>query len=506
MECNQKQASVAATGTLYENFIEEKCESDILIPDYYPAAEKIIQCNAIAIVNRKEIAGERLMIEGVCKFCIIYQGEEGEIKSLSENVPFSESFSIKTNEGLQRVQIISRVGVCGCRLLNSRKINAATTVSMAIKVTEQKEMPIIDSIACEKAESLFQSVMAYSAIEYLADTCKIQGEIEAHTEVRDILKTDGRVCIKDSKMMGGKLVIKGVLDLFILFTPEHDPNSVESTSTAIPFTQTMDRKIPSEDGIANMHASVFNLRTDVETDNEGKNCIISATATILSEGEIFQNKEQRLLIDIYSNDYPLSYKRQTINLEKMVEQSVITDQLTFELPQDDGEELNILQALAYPMIQRMVGKGNTLSIEGNMGLSVFFGSDNLWRGHDKSFSFTLKHNVSHLEGNMRCEAKPNIMSVDWERSGEKTVIKVEIACNILIFERCSYEVIQSIEIDEEHPLESPKLSSLIVYFADKGERLWDIARHFATTVDSLRELNHIDTDMVEEKQLILIGR
>ena len=54
MECSQQETRVAAARTLYENFLEEKCESDLLIPDYSPAAEKIIQCSAVPVILKKD--------------------------------------------------------------------------------------------------------------------------------------------------------------------------------------------------------------------------------------------------------------------------------------------------------------------------------------------------------------------------------------------------------------------------------------------------------------------
>jgi len=214
MECNQQQASVAATKTLYENFIEEKCESDLLIPDYFPAAEKILQCNAVPVILKKDIEGDRLNLEGSCRFTVIYRGEETEeIKSLTETVHFTESFPLKDLGNNPWTQSIVRVSGTSCRLLNPRKISARATVSVALKVKGQQWTEIIEEIESDEAEALFVPKTVYTVLEHTADTAKVQGEIEAHTEVQDILKTDGSVCIKDIKLLPGKVLIKGVADL-----------------------------------------------------------------------------------------------------------------------------------------------------------------------------------------------------------------------------------------------------------------------------------------------------
>ena len=163
MECNQSENMVAATKTLYENFLEEKCESDLLIPDYYPAAEKIIQCSAVPVISKKEIEGDRLVLEGNCKFTVIYQGEdECGIKSLTETVAFSEDFPLKEVGQESRVSAIIRVSGTSCRLLNPRKVNARAIVSIALKVKDQQYMEIIEKMECDEAEALFKDKKVYT--------------------------------------------------------------------------------------------------------------------------------------------------------------------------------------------------------------------------------------------------------------------------------------------------------------------------------------------------------
>ena len=140
----------------------------------------------------------------------------------------------------------------------------------------------IEEMDCNEAEALFVPATVYTVLEHTADTTKVQGEIEVHTDIQDILKTEGSVCIKDVKLMPGKAVIKGVADLFVLFTPESDPTQVESTSTAIPFSQILELQQSEENGQMEASAMIQNLRTDVETDDSGKNRLISITATVLT--------------------------------------------------------------------------------------------------------------------------------------------------------------------------------------------------------------------------------
>jgi hypothetical protein len=506
MECNQKENMVAATKTLYENFLEEKCENDFLIPDYYPAAEKIIQCSAVPTVSKKEIEGDRLILEGNCKFVVIYQGEDDcGIKSLSETVSFCEDLPLKELGDAPMVNAVVRISGASCRLLNPRKINAKATVSIAVKVKNQQYMEIIESISCDEAEALFLPKRVYTVLESVAETTKVQGEIVVHTGIQDILKTCGVVCVKDVKVMSGKAMVKGVVDLFILFTTEEDPCAVEQTSTAIPFMQLIPIGESSDDAEMEVVSSIQTIRADVEADDDGKNKVISISVTLMTEGELYLNQEHRFLMDAYSNRYHTQTKNGTVSTEELVERCEFSRELKYEIPLD-GEDAQIIQAIGVPTVKKISGQDDSLLIDGVLDVSLFIKEGDGYRSAEKSFNFTLKKEVEWLCGQMRCEIHPSLLVLEGGGSGSNAVLRAEIHCEIAAFSKQTTEVISEFSIDVDHPLEKSTQTPLIVYYGEKGERLWDIARKYATSVAGIKSVNGIETDILDKKQLLLIAR
>ena len=506
MECIQNQSTVAVTKTLHENFIEEKCECDLLIPDYFSAAEKIIQCSATPVIIKKELEGDHLLLEGVCKFLIIYQGEDDTgIKVLSEAVNFSESIAVKDASETGWVQTVARVSGVSCRLLNPRKVNARAFVSIALKVKDQYHTQIIESIDDRKTEALFDEKSVHTVLEHISDTTKVQGEIETHTEIQDILKTDGTVCVKDIKMLGNKAMLKGVLNLYVLFTPEEDPRRVEQTSTAIPFSQLIEFTSSDEDELLEAICSIQNIRSNVESDAEGKNKIISASVTLLTEGEVFAEKQHRFLMDVYSNNYPIEPEYGEITTESMVEQSECIENVRFEMNLD-GEDTHVVQMIASPIIRKVTAQGKTLSLEGVLDVSMFICEGQTYRSADKSFPFTLSKELREIEEHMRCEVCPCLLSLDHSSNKNSIEITADIQCHFSIFKKENISTIRALTIDDEHPLDAEASSNVVLYFGEKGEHIWDIARHYSTSVANIKEINGLDEDVLEEKKLLLISK
>ena len=45
---------------------------------------------------------------------------------------------------------------------------------------------------------------------------------------------------------------------------------------------------------------------------------------------------------------------------------------------------------------------------------------------------------------------------------------------------------------------------MTVYFADSGEKIWDIARHYYASVDEIKQINQINEDILACDKMILI--
>ena len=55
MDLQSTYNNVYSPEIIYENYIEDKLEHNLVIPDYFCAAQKIVHCEANAIVMNKNI-------------------------------------------------------------------------------------------------------------------------------------------------------------------------------------------------------------------------------------------------------------------------------------------------------------------------------------------------------------------------------------------------------------------------------------------------------------------
>ena len=62
-----------------------------------------------------------------------------------------------------------------------------------------------------------------------------------------------------------------------------------------------------------------------------------------------------------------------------------------------------------------------------------------------------------------------------------------------------------ITLDEEHPKNRGD-AALVIYFADSGEKLWDIAKRYNTSPTEIASVNELETETLDNGRMLLIPR
>ena len=105
--------------------------------------------------------------------------------------------------------------------------------------------------------------------------------------------------------------------------------------------------------------------------------------------------------------------------------------------------------------------------------------------------------------NTTCDVEPMLKSMTFRINTKNSVeIKSEISLKAIATSMENFKVIDEISADEDNPKE--KDASLTIYYADKGESIWDIARSYCTSVDLIKQENNITEDVLTKRGMLLI--
>ncbi|MFR5070369.1 MAG: LysM peptidoglycan-binding domain-containing protein [Eubacteriales bacterium] len=99
----------------------------------------------------------------------------------------------------------------------------------------------------------------------------------------------------------------------------------------------------------------------------------------------------------------------------------------------------------------------------------------------------------------------HIKSMNYRITGNSGIeVKVELSLTAAILQEFSYKAIIAASTDEEHPVLKDSKAALIIYYAEAGESLWNIARQYYTSVNAIKEENDLSDDNVVSKGMLFI--
>ena len=61
-----------------------------------------------------------------------------------------------------------------------------------------------------------------------------------------------------------------------------------------------------------------------------------------------------------------------------------------------------------------------------------------------------------------------------------------------------------VSADESRPRQKDEAASLILYYAEKNENVWDIARSYCTGAQAILAENDLDEEILSERRMLFI--
>lgn len=87
---------------------------------------------------------------------------------------------------------------------------------------------------------------------------------------------------------------------------------------------------------------------------------------------------------------------------------------------------------------------------------------------------------------------------------EEIEIKAGLRLNTIVFDPVSEPVITDLTVNEPDMEKLQSMPGLIGYVVREGDTLWDIARRYYTTMDTIREINGLESDQLHPGDRILM--
>lgn len=504
---NITKQTVYTNETILEQTIEQPIDTDFTLPDYCPEIVKILKCRVVPKLNSKAISGGSLNIDGIAFVTLVYRDENDKICCFEHEVNFQKNIPIENNSNeICSVDIFLNNEYMNCRAITSRKMDIHGVVSIKVKISGNKGNEIVADIDMEDIQLKRENLPATNPLGMAEKIVVLEEELElniGNNSIKSILRSDSRAIVEDCKLVSNKAVIKGYIVINVLYCT--DDERIEFYENRIPFNQIVDMNIEGIDcrldGKVSIMSCIIKPRTNLsgEAKSFALECKICLTAMASCENDI------PVVFDVYSTKYNAELDSNTMCFRKL--DSVLNEKYICKKTLEFSEDTfgSVVDLWCENRIGNIKLIDKTINIMGTVLICLLtYDKQGVPQYYERGVDFEYIHNIETESDGLICEASLETISSSYSiLDSDKLEVRVELSVDAEIFSCKNKSVITNINIDRNN-LKAKRKCPLVVYYADKGESLWEIAKHYNANCKSMKEINNLSDDILKENTMLLI--
>lgn len=508
MENKNLKTSIFSLDTVFCESAEQPIDIDFTLPDYYSDISKILKCRATSRIASKSINGDRISVEGCATVTVIYCGNDNKVGSYEHQYPFSKSFDTGINLDGCMLNVRSKCEYVNCRAVTSRKIDVHGAVGIFVNITRRHQTDIVSDCEDSNVELLQGSVPATIPLGCAEKYLSIEEEIElgsGQPDIRCVIRYDADASITDSKIIAGKSIVKGELNVKLLYSPENE-YSPQTVRYQLPFSQLIEIDGITEGCDCDSKVSIAQLEIKPRVSVTGECRTLMCAAKLLITSECCCNDDVAVVLDAYSRKFEASVHKNEICINKIYENVNQNFNCKREFEFSEGTLCSVLDMWCEVGSTHVKFEENSMHVYGNVIAYIIANdSDEIPLFYEKEIEFKFCHPMN-TDGEFKTLPQITIMGANFMLSGDNTIeIRVELNVLATIYKCSTVPLITNINIDDTKPRATDNKGAMTIYFAAAGEKVWDIAKKHFANVEEIKQMNELTEDVIICDKMILIS-
>ncbi len=507
MEQKELKTNIFSNEIIFSESVEQPIDVDFSLPDYCPDISKIFKCRAVPRISSKGINGRTLTVEGVVCITLIYADRTGELCSFEYQYPFAKNLEMNNECANPNICCKIRCEYINCRAVTGRKVDVHGAVGIFVKVFKKKSCDIISDYDDCTVELKRGVTPATVPMGYAEKYIMIEEDLhlgQGQPAIRSILRCDSNSCIKETKIINGKAVVKGEMSVALLYCPDGG-GAPQSLKSNIPFSQIIDVEGMTEACRCDTKSEIafFEAKPRVNTSGELK--CFTVTAKLLLSCEAYCSNDLAVIFDAYSRKYEAEIKKNKVLIDTITSNigENYSCKKSIELEDDITSVIdlwcNVQSAVTKFENCNMVVYGTLV-----IGMIVVNKEENSLYV-EKPIEFEYKHPVDCNIGTPHSEPQIEIISCSYTiTASNRMETNIQLSINAAIYEKKEINLISDITVDSTKQIQRKNKNAMTVYFPNEGETVWDIARNYNASVEEIMRINALDSQNLCSGKMLLV--
>lgn len=495
--------------------VQVTLDKDMNVPDTKPDMEKMIQNRGEIRLEEIEIMNDRIRVKGVLNYKGLYQtAEAGPIlSSLASPFEIEEYINADGITAADSVKVTAELDDLNVVMIHSRKLGIRALITFHAVVNETRSVEVAMKATGEQMEQKFRDLTLTQMAFHKRDTSRIKGELTlaaSKPNIREVIWEEASLRNPEIRLMDGKVQIRGEMVVFFLYLGEGEHVPIQYLEWEVPFSAEIPCLECKDGMIGNVHINTGSCQLEIKPDADGEERIVIMEAILNLDMKGYEEVKESFLEDLYRVNYEVVPKHSPFQYENLVVKNNAKTKVARRFRMDDirSRILQLIHVGGSVKVDEMERRDDGILVEGVILAELLMITDddrNPLYGMTQVLPFSYLVEAKDLREEDSFEMEAFLDQIHGSMlDGEELEIKAIVGLDTIAFSLKEGKVITEAE---EKPLDYEKMKQIpgiAIYIAEREESLWNVAKNYGASVESLKKMNQIDGDMLKEGQKICI--
>lgn len=483
------------------------CETmrESIVPDSRPDIARIVDTTALVYLTGRESAADgRLSASGTVDVSVLYIPEKGEAPcALRFQMPFQCYSEGAGAADCEFLDIRGELRSIDTRVLNPRKVLTRADLILYPAGCRHAALELCTGTEGDDAVQLLQERRETRVVDGVRErefTFVEELPLSAgRPEAEEILFTRVDLRPTDSKLIGNKLVVKGLMAATVLY--RESGGRLNLLQQELPFSQILEGSGFREDWESEADCRLLSAECRLGSEgapNDGH--VMTLTLLLRARATVWRREEVCFIADLYSTAAPVTCETREMEL---------TEDSQRHTRRVNARHLLETGAAVRSVVDTELGFGPLRREEEQLTVPVwarclYLDENDALRGVRGAFTVSCPADLPEgcrMEGTAACggDVMTNILPDGIE-------LRFPMECTLNASRRVRHLCVSGGETDEE-AREVHAIPSLILRKMGREETLWSVAKQYRTTGAAILEVNEIgDEGQLPRDRLLLIPK
>ena len=475
-------------------------ECDLILPDYYPEISRILDCRIVLSDEAVTVTADKISVAGKADVRLLYASSAAEMRTYESIFKYTRIFSGGDFEQGDICFAEQAVTAVNYQAVSPRRIEVRASSGVKVKVLRISDMPLfadqdIPNIQKRIAERTGIRINTIQCMRFdLEDKISLPVPRE---KITGMLRSSIRIVWSEIKTTEHKVMLSGTAEIAFVYIGDDNSVSREyNVSLPVKTIKEVFGVCESDSCCINMMNAV--LSVDLKNPAVGEN---EAAISVQVCALIVAGCEQKYsaVTDAYSLCGELKALKQSVFTPERIVQKNETIDVSGEIPVYDMRITKVCDNDAADIACAAVPDGDGIRLNGSFNMKVLtIADDNSYVGFSRNCSFEYML-LTEPTSYHYLYIQPQSFRTELMEGKLRYYGKLQISA--IVLPGTEEEIITSAETDDED--KHRENDRIVLYYGEKGESLWEIAKENKTALDSLYAFNEVKTEILQEDQLLV---